>query len=178
MDYYTASEFDRRRVEVPHFNDEHAALSRGKTVINNRHAQGPVAGGLDYVLRVWPNHPGALADMTKYARIKKSENPDKLPIPVKCYFKRAIVFTPNDSHVHFLYAIHLLDFGYNQEAAEQLELAVKLDEQPSINTRYNMGLIYFRLKRYEEARRIAEDVYSHGYELPGLRNLLKRAGKW
>lgn len=178
MDYYKASKFDRQRVEGPHFNDEHAALSKGSTVINNRHAQGPVAGGLDYVLRVWPNHPGALADMSKYARIKKSENPDQLKLPVKCYFKRAIVFTPDDSTVRFLYAIHLLDFGYEKEASEQLEMSIKLNDQPNINTRYNMGLLYFRLKRYDEARLIAEDVYSQGYELQGLRNLLQRAGKW
>lgn len=178
MDYYKATSFDRRRVEVPHFDNEHAALALGRTVVDSAHAQGPVAGGLDYVLRVWPNHPGALADMSKYAKIKKSERPDKLKYSVKCYFKRAVAFTPEDSTVRFLFALHLLDFGYEQEAAEQLDIAAKLDDQPSINSLYNMGLAYFRLKRYDEARRIAEEVYSRGYELPGLRNLLQRAGKW
>ena len=178
MDYYKASAFDRSRVENPHFDREHAALLRGKTTVNSLIAQGPVAGGLDYVLRVWPNHPGALADMVKYSRIKKSENPDGMQTPVSCYFKRAIVFRPEDATVRFLYALHLLDIGKEKEASEQLDMAVQLDEEPTINVRYNMGLAYFRLKKYDEARKIAEEVYAQGYDLPGLRNMLTKAGKW
>lgn len=180
MDYYTATPFDRKRVEGPHFDREHAALARGQTTVDYSSSGSKgisVAGSLDYTLRVWPNHPGALADITKYARIKKSENPDGLK-SVKCYFIRAITFKPEDGTVRFLYTLYLLDFGYDQEAAEQLQTAVQLIDQPGINMLYNIGLAYLRLKRYDEARKIAEEVYTNGYELPGLRNMLQRAGKW
>lgn len=177
MDYYKSKPSERQLVEGAHFKDEHAALSIGKTTINNKSAQGPVAGGLDYVLRVWPNHPGALADLVKYTRIKKSERPDGMMV-ASCYFKRAIVFVPEDGMVRLLYAIYLLEFGYAQEALEQAELAEKLIETPTTNHLYNLGLIYFELKRYDDARRLAAEVYGRGYELPGLRKKLERAGEW
>lgn len=180
MDYYQATPFNRKRVEDPHFTREHAAIARGQTTVDyNNGAKGiPVSGSLDYTLRVWPNHPGALADMATYARIKKSEYPDGMKKPISCYFRMAIAFKPEDGFVRFLYTIHLLDFGHTKEAEEQFDLAVKYLENPNLNIRYNFGLIYFRLKRYDDARRIAEEVYGKNYELPGLRNLLKKAGKW
>lgn len=177
-DYYTATAADRKLVEGAHFDDEHAALSRGGTTINNARAQGPVGGGLDYVLRVWPNHPLALADLNKYAKIKKSDRPDKMRWTVDCYYKRAITFVPNDGMVRFLYAIYLADFGKETEALENIELAEKLLVAPSTNTLYNMGLVYFRLKRYDDAKRLATIVYEQGYDLPGLKKQLQQAGKW
>jgi hypothetical protein len=46
------------------------------------------------------------------------------------------------------------------------------------NTNYNIGLIYFDLKDYEKSLSFAQRAYGSGLPLPGLRDKLKRVGKW
>ena len=45
-------------------------------------------------------------------------------------------------------------------------------------TYYNIGLAFYRLKRYDDARTHAHAAYRLGFDLPGLKNLLIAAGKW
>jgi len=41
-----------------------------------------------------------------------------------------------------------------------------------------MGLIYFDLKDYDKALSFAHRAYGSGFPLPGLRDKLKKVGKW
>jgi tetratricopeptide (TPR) repeat protein len=47
-----------------------------------------------------------------------------------------------------------------------------------LNVHYNLGLAYFELKDYDQALEHAKRAYALGHPLPGLRDKLKRAGKW
>ena len=63
------------------------------------------------------------------------------------------------------------------EALNHLNRAVESGEG-SANLYYNSGLIYFDLKYYEKSLAYAQKAYQMGYPLPGLRDKLKRSGKW
>ena len=63
------------------------------------------------------------------------------------------------------------------EAVAQLEEAEKLIGE-NANIHYNMGLAYFDLGKFEASLRHAHRAYALGFPLEGLRNRLKRAGKW
>lgn len=179
MDYRKASREELNRVEKFHFRDERAALLRGSTTINNSSAQGSVAGGLDYTLRVWPNHHPALAGIDRFGQLKKSDQPDRLPYTIECYFRRAQSFTPEDGVVRLLYASYLQVRGQNERALEQLvkadAIAVK-EEDPLLQ--YNVGLSFFRLGQNEQALANAQRAYQAGVVQPELRDLLKQAGVW
>jgi TPR repeat protein len=43
---------------------------------------------------------------------------------------------------------------------------------------YNLGLLYFDKKNYSKAKVHAEKAYALNFPLPGLRNRLKKVGKW
>jgi hypothetical protein len=43
---------------------------------------------------------------------------------------------------------------------------------------YNLGLVLFDMKLYEDAKARAVAAYELGYPLPGLRRKLERIGKW
>ena len=43
---------------------------------------------------------------------------------------------------------------------------------------YNVGLLYFELKDYEKSMANARIAYEQGFNLPGLKNKLTKAGKW
>lgn len=136
-----------------------------------------LAGDLDYTLRAWPNHPGALASMSRQGIIEKKLTPNGAKWPVDCYFLRAFQFAPDDGAPHSVYGNHLLAHGKDALAMAEFKRAVELDpENPTIN--YNAGLAYFKAKDYDKALMHAKKAYALNFPLPGLKNMLVSVGKW
>lgn len=168
FDYRTADPKDRHLVEGTHFTASVETLQRGSA--------GYLGGDIDYTLRAFPNHVRALVAMEKLGR-KEGERPFGARWPVACYFDRAIRFAPDDGAVRVAYAIYLSNRGASREALVQLEIARGLVGGDA-SVYYNMGLVYFDLKQYDEALEYAHRAYALGFPLPGLRNMLVKAGRW
>ena len=160
-----------KRVESNHFGRDIETLS--PSVHNSK-----IGGDLDFVLRYAPNHHRALLTMVKYARKTKSAHPPGMRFSVDCWFSRARAMAADDAKVPLIYGVYLMQSGRNQEAVKEFELAEQLSSGNDPNLLYNLGLAYAGVKRYEDARKMARKAYALGHPLPGLRNLLKRAGQW
>lgn len=156
-------------VEDYHFSPGVANLSQAKT--------GYLGGDIDYTLLAFPNHPQALMAMIKLGEREKAAKVSHANYSVECYLTRAIRFRNDDPTVRMIYANFLAKKGRRSEALKQLADAVTLGEDGS-NFQYNVGLIYFELKEYEKSLSYAQKAYSAGFPLPGLREKLKKIGKW
>jgi tetratricopeptide (TPR) repeat protein len=157
-------------VEGAHFTPEVANLVRGST-------SGSPGGDIDYTLRAFPNHPGALMSMVRLGDKEKTAKPSGSRYTVECWLNRAVRFRDNDATVKMIYAIYLAKKGSKAEALKQLNDAVQLGEDDA-NLQYNIGLVYLNLGKYDEALKHAHVAYQAGFPLPGLRDKLKQAGKW
>jgi predicted Zn-dependent protease len=132
---------------------------------------------LDYTLRAFPNHHIALQLTVDLAAKEKTTKPLGMKISVECYFDRAIRFSPKDAVVRVLHGNYLTKSGHIQEALSEYKEAEKL-EPDNASILYNMGIIYFKQKDYEQSRAYAKKAYARGFPLPGLKKMLIRAGKW
>lgn len=160
-------------VEGHHFTPEVANLVSG---VKHRPGSG-VGTDIDYTLRAYPNHPGALMAIVRYGEREKTEKPRGTTYSVECYLDRASRFRPDDGMVRVVYATYLAKRGRNKEALDHLNEAIRLGES-SANLNYNIGLIYFDLKNYDESLVYAHKAYRMGFPLPGLRDKLKKISKW
>lgn len=156
-------------VETYHFTQDVEALRSGAT--------GQIGSDLDYTLRASPNHPRALIAMANLGRKLNTDRPPGAKYPVPCYFERAIRFANDDPMVRLVYGTYLARVGKRKMAVEQLESALRLD-QDNANVHYNLGLVYLDLKDYPKAREHAQRAYELGFSLPGLRKRLEAAGQW
>lgn len=134
-------------------------------------------GDLDYALHTFPNHHRALRAMDMLGRKEKSAQPKGARYSVECYFDRAIRFAKDDATVRMLYGVHLVARNRKKEGIEQLKAAESLGAT-SANLHYNLGLAYFDVGQHDSALEHAKKAYDMGFPLPGLREKLKRAGKW
>jgi len=157
-------------VEEAHFLPFVENLTRGNT------SSGP-GGDIDYTLRASPNHHRALMAMMNLARKEKKDQPWGAQYSITCYFDRAQRFAPDDGMVKALLGIYLLRQGDRSKAVEKLEEAAKLNPGDG-NVQYNLGLAYVQIGSYDKALESAHRAYAAGFPLPGLREKLKRAGKW
>lgn len=170
FDYRTATAKQRRAVESVHYTAEIQQLQAGATSSN-------LAGDLAYTLRVFPNHHGALKTMADWS-IRTKNNPARgAHYTVECWFQRGLRFRPDDEIVKMLFGVYMLQIGKTSEAVKQLQEADN-SERPNANLHYNLGLAYVRLGRFDDALRSAHIAYGQGFPLPGLRDQLRRAGKW
>ena len=166
---YRSDKDKLRIVEQFHLTPEVVGLVAGST--------GLIGHDLDYTLRAFPNHHVALMAMVKLGEKQKSAKPGGAKYTVECYLQRAVRFQNDDEYVRIIYAYYLTKSGKNVEALNQLDVAAQLGSD-SANANYNMGLIYYDLKEYDKALTYAHKAYRFGFPLPGLRDKLKRAGKW
>lgn len=157
-------------VEIVHFLPYVENLSRGAT-------SSTPGGDLDYVLRASPNHHRALLSMMKLAKKEKRDKPIGSNYTISCWFDRAERFAPDDGVVKMLLGTDLLNRGNRQGAVEKLEKALELAGD-NANIHYNLGLAYVDLKEYDKALASAHKAYQLGFQLPGLRRKLEKAGKW
>jgi len=169
FDYRTASREDRQLVEGAHFTPSVESLRQGN--------RGTLGSDIDYTLRAFHNHPRALYAMTRLAERSRTNRPQGAHYPVECYYDRAIRFQPNDAMVRGLYAAFLIEHGRPDEARSQLKAAEEFGSaDPQVV--YNLGLAYFDLKEFDRSLAFARRAYSMGIGFPGLRDKLKKAGKW
>jgi tetratricopeptide (TPR) repeat protein len=138
---------------------------------------GHIGGDLDYILRAFPNHHRALRSLDMLGRKEKTEHPAGTRWSVECYYDRAIRFRKDDAMVRMLYGIYLVSRNRKNEGVEQLRAAESLGASGA-NFHYNLGLAYFELGQHDAALQHAKKAYDLGFPLPGLREKLKRAGKW
>lgn len=152
-------------------------LTSNVITLTSAQSAGFVGGDLDYTLRAFPNHHVALNAMARLGDKEKSPRPKGANFSVECYFQRALRFRNDDAIVKTIYASYLAKHGKRSEALNQLIEAAQLSEE-NANVIYNTGLIYFDLKEYERSLSYAHQAYRLGFPLPGLRDKLKKAGKW
>ena len=136
-----------------------------------------INGDLDYTLRAFPNHHGALYSMIRYSLSEDPRHSRKMRLSVDCYLKRAMVLQPNDGTVHLLYGIYLSKIDRVEDAKTKFLEAARLMPE-SAEVHYNIGLMLAKTGDYDDARTHAYKAYELGYPMPGLRNILKRAGQW
>ena len=156
-------------VEDHHFTPRVEALIGGQ--------EGYIGGDLDYTLRAFPNHHRALLALMRFEEKEKSSQPVHLPRPVECYFERAIRFRRGDPITRMLYATYLGKHDRIADAKNQLAVAEK-EAGDNAFTHYNIGMVYVDLKDYDRALVQAHQAYKLGFKQPGLRDRLKKAGKW
>lgn len=169
FDYRSAPQSEKTLVERPHFPPKVEQLISGNTAY--------LGQDISYTLGVFPNHPRALQSMAKLALREKTAKPRHSSFTIDCWFDRAFRYTPNDPTPRMLYGIYLLQLERNEEGIKYLESASELaGDNPNIN--YNLGLAYLKVHQYEKALKHAHLAYSRSHPLPGLRNLLVKAGKW
>ncbi len=171
------------------YNDP-AARAGGKQsalhVVEAFHFVNPTLGDLDYTLRAFPNHPGALYGLIrihqqnggKLGELTEAEKRGVAwPRTIECYFDRAFRFRPQDPVVHMLQAIFLHTNRQYPQALAGYKRARELGLDSS-ELHYNLGLLYLDMKDYALAKQEAQAAYKKGYPLPGLRNKLSAAGQW
>jgi len=146
----------------------------GQETLSNKVGLG---GNIDYTLRAFPNHHRALMSMMKLGFRERTSKPKGADYTIKCYMVRAEAFRPDDAMVKVIHGLYLIQSGAAQEAVAKFEQARELDSN-NANVHYNLGLAYFDLKKYELALESAHVAYAQGFPLMGLRDKLKRAGKW
>jgi tetratricopeptide (TPR) repeat protein len=156
-------------VERFHFTPKVERLIQGES--------GYLGGDIGYTLEHFANHPRALSAMARLALREKTARPKGANFSVDCYFDRAIRFKPDDARVRAVFGGYLLAIKQESSALEQLEQAARLEPNNASN-HYNLGLLYVRQKQYDKAREAAQQAYSLGFPLPGLRTKLQAAGHW
>lgn len=157
-------------VENFHFTPEVEQLVRGKS--------GRLEGDLDYTLRAWPNHHRALNAMIRYQLdMSRSEllalrNQD-IP-PVECYLQRAVNFSPGDDMAFMLYGLFSHRKGRQEEAHDAYRKAVEL-APGNLQAKYNFALLLLDMGQISEAEKFAEEIYSTGFPLQGLKRKLAKS---
>lgn len=153
-----------------HFTPEVEALIRGKST-------NVIGGDIDFMLRNYPNHHRALVAMMRLGEKVKSPQPPGAMYSVECYFVRALRFRPDDIVARMLYATYLTKNGRAADATAQLEVATKAAGDDPF-PHYNIGLLYFDLKRYDRALVQAHKAIALGFPRDELRRRLETVGKW
>lgn len=172
IDYNSKKESKNiKLVETYHFTPEVEALLKGKS--SDR-----LEMELDYTLRQIPNHYRALNAMAKWQMLHKEKNHEFADYSTaKCYFERALWFKPNDPVLHMLKGIYFHRKGDRNIALQAYKKAVAIDPNYS-EANYNLGLLYFDMGKYKEARHHAGIAYKNNFPLLGLRNKLEKIDLW
>lgn len=156
-------------VESRHFTEDVEQAIRG--------ASGSVADDLQYTLGHYPNHVRALETVLRMAPRYPTGMLPGAKMPTECFFERAVRAYPDDSKTWLMYARYQYLVGREAQAQTMLEKAVELaPDDVSIN--YNLGLVYAKQKKFDQALPYAQKAYALQFPLPGLKHLLVTAGKW
>ncbi len=169
-DYRTARGTEQLQVvEAFHFDSNVENLRKGLS--------GTLGGDLGYTLRAFPNHHRALMSMLRLGYQREVPKVPGAPFSVVCSLMRAEAFQPEDVMVKVIYGHHLLKQGQRAAALEKLNVADASDAKDA-NVAYNLALAYFDAGDFGKSLENAHEAYRLGFPLPGLRDKLKRAGKW
>ena len=169
FDYRTERGQKLKIVEEYHFTANIESLVRGNSA--------SLGGELNYTLSAFPNHHRALLAFERLAEKSGASRPSGAKYDVECYFLRAINFRPDDTASRMIYSNYLLKKNRPTEATHQLYEAIKhAGENASVH--YNAGLIFLKMKNYEQARLQAMKAESLGLAQTGLRENLTSLGQW
>lgn len=169
-DYLNRAHTDRhlRTVERRHFTGSVRNLQpRGET--------GSLIGDITYTLNWFPNHHAALDLFSRLAVREKSPTPLGTPVHIQCRFLWARQVNPHDEMVPVIHGMYFYRLERFEEARKMMEEAVEM-KPSSATAHYNLGLVMVALEDFEAARRHAQRAYGLGFPLPGLREILARAG--
>jgi len=169
FDYRVALPDQKSMVERIHFTP-------GVEMLQTR-TTGPFGGDIGYTLRAFPNHVRALASMQRLAEKEKRNPPEGAPYTVECFYERALRFQPNDYGVRLLYANFLVGKGGIEEAERHLAYVAETQADNPFAI-YNIGLIYFDMKNYEQALAYAHKAMSMGLLRTELKTRLEHVNKW
>lgn len=158
-----------RKVTDFHFNSDVENLRKGLS--------SKIGADLNYTLRAVPNHHRALMSVTRLGLREKRSTPVGAGYSVQCFLMRAEAFRPDDAMVKVIFGHYLLKQGQRAQALGKLDEA-NASDSGSVNVFYNLGLAYMDAGEYEKALINAHRAYQGGFPLPGLRDKLKRAGRW
>lgn len=137
----------------------------------------PPGGGIDYTLRAFPNHHRALDALSRLVAKEGNLKPRNMTWSSECYFKRAMMFTPDDGAIYHIYGNYLYRRGKAEEAIAAYMKAIDL-VPGYVEVHYNLGLLLFKQKRYKESRLHALKAYESGYPLSALKDKLQSIGCW
>ena len=157
-------------VEKAHFTAPVEALIRGKT--GQRYEP-----DLDYTLRKFPNHHRALAAVLRLSNQRRMLNIPYLPLPVECYFERAVRFRADDAVARMIYARFLIGHNRLDEARVHLR-RVEANSADSPMSLRNAGLLYVAMKDYDKALELAHRVMAAMPADTQLKTQLQAAGQW
>lgn len=132
-----------------------------------------VLDDLHFTLMRWPNHLIALQGLVQYDLADGPRDPRFLS--TECYFDRSRYAFANDAEVASLRAYWLWKKGKHTQAEQAFAEALKLAPD-SAEVNYNAGLFYASNRKWDKATACAEVAYAGGYPLPGLKNILEKAG--
>jgi tetratricopeptide (TPR) repeat protein len=170
FDYRTERGEKLSMVEGAHFLPYIEALVRGKTNVT----PGP---DIDYTLRAFPNNHRALLAMMRLGEKENTPKPNGSRYSVECWFDRALRFRPDDTTVRMIYSTYLSKNKRIPEAVAQLEQASTIAKDNSF-THYNIGLIYFDMKIYDQALAQAHRASALGFSRTELRDMLESVKQW
>jgi hypothetical protein len=153
-------------VEQFHFTPVVESLARGST-------SSSAMDDIDYTLRAIPNHHRALNAMARFD-IEKGGIPPRWR-SAQCWFDRATRFRPDDGQVWLIYGNWYARKQRNEDALEAYTRAKRLLPD-SIEVDYNLGLLYYKMGKYEKALEHAKTAYAGNYPLQGLRRRLAEKG--
>jgi tetratricopeptide (TPR) repeat protein len=168
-DYRTIPEHMLKLVHARHFTEEVEHGIKGESA--------PLGSDLEYTLMHIPNHPRALNTLLRLVPRYPNGTVVGAKFPIECFFERAVRFHPDDSNTWLMYARFAFAKGREGQALEMLQKAHELaPEDPAIN--YNIGLVYAKQKKFEQALPFAQKAYSLQFPLPALKQTLVKAGVW
>jgi tetratricopeptide (TPR) repeat protein len=128
---------------------------------------------LSFILKYFPNHPQALVLLSELC--VKWKHPGRCDADGR--FQHALQVNPDAADTYTIQGMYLQNTGRTDQAIENYKKA--LERNPvSVNAHYNLGLAYVSKKNFEEANKHAQQAYALGMTLPGLRNMLTKAGAW
>lgn len=126
-----------------------------------------------FILKAFPNHPRVLSMLSEVCDVKwKGPRCD-----MEGWLQRALDINPSASQTHVIYGLHFQRLGRRGDAIASYERAIELNPR-SQNAHYNLALIYIDQKQFDLANLHAQAAYALGHPLPGLRDMLTKAGRW
>jgi tetratricopeptide (TPR) repeat protein len=126
----------------------------------------------NFILKIFPNHPQALLLTTQACERWTS------PLcRLDDVFQNAVAINPQIPQTFVLQGIYLHRTHQYGKAIQSYENALQLDPN-LINAHYNLALTYLETKQFDQANEHAQRAYDLGATLPGLRDLLTKAGHW
>lgn len=125
----------------------------------------------------WATHTSSVFPdiVISLARIRRARGETRQAMEA---LESAVRERPDSLKLYGGLALEYRDQGNLPKAKEVLLKADRLSGGKSAEIEYNLGLINLELGQSDEAARNAVRAYKLGYPLPGLKNKLRRIGKW